>query len=260
MELEAVLRAVEALPGPLRIHSDSTYVVNCFNDRWYEGWLSRGWKNSQKKPVANRDLWEPLVDAYLERADEIEFIWVKGHAGNTWNERADELAVAAAEAVVAELAGPVGAPHAAAASAPWPADRALWVSGVAAPSDDQVRDLEKAIDGMTPGSDILISGLRRGVELIAAEAARARRVEVGVVLPFDDPAAKWPAPDRQRFERVRATATYEVVMDGDRSAPGVAVAARNDWVLDQVIGVIAVADPDGVEAAEGRGLTVIAID
>ncbi len=258
MELEAVLRAVEALPGPLRIHSDSTYVVNCFNDRWYEGWLSRGWKNSQKKPVANRDLWEPLVDAYLERADEIEFIWVKGHAGNTWNERADELAVAAAEAVVAELADTVVKP--AATAAPWTAGRALWVSGVAAPSDDQVRDLERAVDGLTPGSDILISGLRRGVELIAAEAALARRIEVGIVLPFEDPAAKWPAPDQQRFERVRSTAIFEVVMGGDPSAPGVAVTARNEWVLDHVIGVIAVADPVGVDAAEARGLTVIAID
>ena len=99
MELEAVLRAVESLPGPLRIHSDSTYVVNCFNDQWYDGWLKRGWKNSQKKPVANRDLWEPLIDHYLQRVDEIEFIWVKGHAGNVWNERADELAVAAAQVV-----------------------------------------------------------------------------------------------------------------------------------------------------------------
>ena len=48
--------------GPLRIVSDSTYVVNCFRDRWYDGWKRRGWVNSQRKPVANRDLWEPLID------------------------------------------------------------------------------------------------------------------------------------------------------------------------------------------------------
>jgi ribonuclease HI len=260
MELEAVLRAVESLPGPLRIHSDSTYVVNCFNDRWYEGWLSRGWKNSQKKPVANRDLWEPLVAAYLERADEIEFIWVKGHAGNRWNERADELAVAAAEAVVADLAESAAAPGKASVAAPWPAGQALWVSGTATPSDDQVLALERAIDGLTPGSDILITGLRRGVELIAGEKARARRIEIGVVLPFDEPAAKWPLRDRQRFDSIRSAAAFEIVLGGDPAAPGAAVAQRNDWVLDHVIGVIAVADPEVAEVAEERGLTVIAVD
>ena len=48
--------------------SDSTYVVNCFRDRWWEGWLRRGWKNSQGKPVANRDLWEPLIALALDPA------------------------------------------------------------------------------------------------------------------------------------------------------------------------------------------------
>ena len=67
MEIQAALEAVTALDGPLEIVSDSTYVVNCFRDRWWEGWLARGWRNSQKKPVANRDLWEPLIAAY--RAD-----------------------------------------------------------------------------------------------------------------------------------------------------------------------------------------------
>ena len=47
--------------GPLLMVSDSTYVVNCFRDRWWQGWLARGWVTSAKKPVANRDLWEPLV-------------------------------------------------------------------------------------------------------------------------------------------------------------------------------------------------------
>ena len=67
MEIQAALEAVTALDGPLEIVSDSTYVVNCFRDRWWQGWLARGWRNSQKKPVANRDLWEPLIAAY--RAD-----------------------------------------------------------------------------------------------------------------------------------------------------------------------------------------------
>ena len=94
MEVQAVLHAIEHLEGPLEIVSDSTYVVNCFKDGWWRGWERRGWKNSQKKPVANQDLWKPLIALYKER--DITFRWVKGHAGNTWNDKADEFAVAAA--------------------------------------------------------------------------------------------------------------------------------------------------------------------
>ena len=56
MEIQAAFEAVKALPGPVEVVSDSTYVVNCFRDRWWQGWLARGWTNSQRKPVANRDL------------------------------------------------------------------------------------------------------------------------------------------------------------------------------------------------------------
>ena len=95
MELTAVLEAVRSLDGPLVVYSDSTYVVNCFRDRWWEGWIRRGWRNSQKKPVANRDLWEPLIKLVLSR--EIDFVWVKGHAGDLWNDEADRLATEAAD-------------------------------------------------------------------------------------------------------------------------------------------------------------------
>jgi len=94
MEIRAALEAVLALDGPLLVVSDSTYVVNCFRDRWWAGWLARGWVNSQKKPVANRDLWEPLVHAVNERGD-VAFHWVKGHSGHEMNDFVDRLAVAA---------------------------------------------------------------------------------------------------------------------------------------------------------------------
>lgn len=96
MEVMAVLRALEANPGQITIVSDSTYVVNCFRDKWWVGWLKRGWTNSQKKPVANRDLWEPLIALYRSRENEITFKWVKGHSGDRMNEKVDQLAVAAA--------------------------------------------------------------------------------------------------------------------------------------------------------------------
>jgi ribonuclease HI len=96
MDITAALEAARAYPtGPLTIVSDSTYVVNCFRDKWWDGWLRRGWLNSAKKPVANRDLWEPLIDIYLERRDELAFRWVKGHGTDPMNARADELAVSA---------------------------------------------------------------------------------------------------------------------------------------------------------------------
>ncbi len=92
MELTAVLRALEDLEGPIEIYSDSTYVVNCFNQKWYVGWMRKGWRNSKGDPVANRDLWEPLLDLYLKSPTNYSFHWVKGHSGVAGNELVDELA------------------------------------------------------------------------------------------------------------------------------------------------------------------------
>lgn len=94
MEIAAALEALRALSEPLEIVSDSTYVVNCFKQRWYDGWLANGWKNSQRKPVANRDLWEPFIELALAR--KTTFRWVKGHGTDPMNNLVDELAVAAA--------------------------------------------------------------------------------------------------------------------------------------------------------------------
>lgn len=94
MEIQAALEAVRALQGPLVVVSDSTYVVNCFRDRWWAGWRRRGWTTSAKKPVANRDLWEPLVDLVEQRGD-VTFRWVKGHSGHPMNDLVDRLAVEA---------------------------------------------------------------------------------------------------------------------------------------------------------------------
>ncbi len=94
MELQAVLEAMRAIDGPLEVVSDSTYVVNCFRDRWWAGWHRRNWRNSQNKPVANRDLWEPLIDAVLAR--EVRFRWVKGHSTDPINGYVDRLAVESA--------------------------------------------------------------------------------------------------------------------------------------------------------------------
>jgi len=95
MEIRAALEALRAIPGDVTVVSDSTYVVNCFRDKWWVNWQARGWVNAAKKPVANRDLWEPLIALYQARVDEVRFTWVKGHSGDLMNDYVDQLAVAA---------------------------------------------------------------------------------------------------------------------------------------------------------------------
>jgi len=95
MEISAAFEALRALEGPIELVSDSTYVVNCFKQRWYATWQKNGWRNSQKKPVANRDLWEPFIGLVLQR--DVAFRWVKGHGTDLMNAWVDELAVLAAQ-------------------------------------------------------------------------------------------------------------------------------------------------------------------
>ena len=106
MEITAVLEALRRLGGPLVVVSDSTYVVNCFKDRWWAGWQKRGWRASTGKPVANRDLWEPLLELALYSGRPVEFRWVKGHSGDPMNDRVDELATAAADSQQGDESGP----------------------------------------------------------------------------------------------------------------------------------------------------------
>jgi len=96
MEITAVLQALQAIEGSVLVVSDSTYVVNCFRDRWWEGWRRRGWRNTAGKPVANRDLWEPLIALVVDSGRSVRFSWVKGHAGDPMNDRVDRLALDAA--------------------------------------------------------------------------------------------------------------------------------------------------------------------
>ena len=91
MELTAAIQALEALrrPAQVRLHTDSTYVLNGIT-KWITGWQRNGWQTQSKKPVKNADLWQRLAAAISPH--EVTWIWVKGHAGDPGNERADELA------------------------------------------------------------------------------------------------------------------------------------------------------------------------
>ena len=96
MELLAALQALRAFESSgeiVRIVSDSTYVVNCFRQKWWVRWEANGYRNSNKQPVANADLWRPLVE--FERTGRVEWGWVKGHSGDRLNDLVDRLAVAA---------------------------------------------------------------------------------------------------------------------------------------------------------------------
>jgi ribonuclease HI len=91
MELIAVIRALEALKRRcrVRLHTDSKYVQQGICE-WIHSWKKRGWKTAGKKPVKNEDLWRRLDE--LAGRHDIEWLWVKGHAGHEGNERADRLA------------------------------------------------------------------------------------------------------------------------------------------------------------------------
>lgn len=91
MELMAPIRALESLtrPSVVRVHTDSTYVRNGIT-KWLPGWKRNGWLTSGRQPVKNADLWQRLETAAGRH--EVEWLWVKGHAGHVDNERADRLA------------------------------------------------------------------------------------------------------------------------------------------------------------------------
>ncbi len=91
MELMAAIKSLEALTRPCKVnlHTDSQYVKNGIT-KWMHGWQRNGWRTASKKPVKNAELWKELISATDKH--EVEWHWVKGHAGHPENERADELA------------------------------------------------------------------------------------------------------------------------------------------------------------------------
>ena len=93
MELTAVIEGLKALKEPcsVTLTTDSKYVCDAINQGWLNSWIKNNWRKSDKKPVLNIDLWQELLP--LLNAHQVEFVWVKGHAGHKYNERCDELAV-----------------------------------------------------------------------------------------------------------------------------------------------------------------------
>ena len=94
MELMAAREAIREVGSPMVIVTDSRYLSDCFEKNWWKKWVANGWRTSDKKSVKNKDLWQPIIEAY--QSGLVEFRWVRGHAGNPGNEAADRLASLAA--------------------------------------------------------------------------------------------------------------------------------------------------------------------
>lgn len=93
MELTAVITALEALKEPCKVvlTSDSKYIIDAVTKGWAEKWRKNGWTRGNNEKALNPDLWEKLLE--LLKVHDVEFVWVKGHAGHKENERCDALAV-----------------------------------------------------------------------------------------------------------------------------------------------------------------------
>ncbi len=251
MEISAAYEAVAALQGRLEVVSDSTYVVNCFRDRWWEGWIRKGWVNSQRKPVANRDLWEPFVELVADRGD-VTFRWVKGHAGDPMNDLVDRLAVEAAAAQhgrtgtgtpedlgPADTLGPV-------VDDPAIEGHGLVVLGhrpteLGGYEDNPVADAVRArlarifeAKAVIEPQLVVVSGLRLGAEVLGAEAALEVGVPLAVVLPYPDPQSVWPAPAQARFEALAGRAEQTLLLQrrspSSKQQAGAALARRDAWL------------------------------
>jgi ribonuclease HI len=252
MEIRAVLEAAQALEGPLKVVSDSTYVVNCFRDNWWRGWLERGWLNKAKKPVANQDLWKPLIELYQAAPGRIDFEWVKGHSGDPMNDLVDRLAVEAARTQQGQSGVGVPAVLGPADDAGSPRDepppgRRVVVAGhrppalggydenpVAAGVRGKLADVLTAKKSMHPDLTVL-TGLGLGAEQLGAEAASAAQVPYIAVLPYPDQESVWPVTSQGRYRSLLQGASDKVLLQRDppetKQKAGAALSRRDGWLV-----------------------------
>jgi ribonuclease HI len=249
MELQAVIDACETFDGRLSVVSDSTYVVNCWRDRWWEGWLARGWKNSSKQPVANKDLWERLIVHF--QSGRMAMQWVKGHSGDPMNDLVDRLAVrACVEQKAAEGAEPpegkVGPADLIAEKVETLDGHAVLVAGAKPPQmggydpnpiATRVLDLLRTrllAEKLLHPDLVVVSGMDLGASVMGVEAAASLDIPYVAVLPYPQMESVW-RKESQEHHRTLLGGAREVVTVG-RTAPqtkqaaGGALRRRDDWL------------------------------
>jgi ribonuclease HI len=244
MELTAVLRAIEANPGPLVVVMDSTYVKDGL-ERWSVNWERNGWRTKAGEPVKNREIWEPLVALRKARGSELSFEWVKGHSGDPMNDFVDELAVAQRDLHRERAGGTVaGSPGGGGRIADLPPEEQraerrrrdprippghlLLVVGHTPdalggwepnPIADKVREELRAIFEAQVAIHpdlVVLTGVRPGAEQLAAEAAIAADVPYVAVVGFPDQDRNLSPASRARFADLVGRAERSVQLEKKR--------------------------------------------
>ena len=273
MEIEAALDATRSLDGPLEIVSDSTYVVNCWRDRWWESWVRNGWRNKAKKPVANQDLWEPLVAEFA--TGRITLRWVKGHSGDAFNDLVDKLAVEAANLQRGRTGS--GTPDVSDVPADDPTSgvdprvpdgRRVVVTGHRPPelggygenpiTSDVRRRMTEILTAKRSLHDdlVVMTGMGLGAEQLGAESAIEAEVPFVAVLPYPEPDAMWPEESRRRYRSLVSAAAGTVLLQmkkpENKLRAGAALARRDAWLARHASEALVVWDGD--DAVVGRAV------
>lgn len=270
MEVTAALEAIRALPGALVVVSDSQYVVKCHSDRWYESWEKKDWKNSKRQPVANLDLWKPMVELFHSRGGELSFRWVRGHSADPMNDLVDRLAVEAARTQAgrsgreppidlgapdeptprrptsSQVAGTVPVGHRLVVMGHRPPDLGGYGDNpVAAALRAKIAEILSGLAVVHPDL-VVITGLGLGAEQLGAQAAAQLGVPYVAVLPFPDPQEVWPATSRAVYHDLLAGAAGTIVVSpskpASRQAAGIALRRRDDWVISNASAALVVWD------------------
>lgn len=259
MEIAAALNALRALPGTLLVVSDSQYVVRCHTDRWFETWEKKDWKNSKRQPVANPDLWRPMVELFHAKGDDLEFRWVRGHGADPMNDLVDRLAVEAARTQVGrsgrEPPTDLGAPDdlvpgrgaVEPAGGIVPAGHRVVILGhrppelggygenpVAAALQGKLAEILGALTVLHPDL-VVLTGLGLGAGQLGARAAAQAGVPYVAVLAFPNPEEVWPSASRALHQRLVADASATITMSrakpASKAAAGMAMGRRDDWLI-----------------------------
>lgn len=271
MELTAVLRAIEDNPGPLTVVMDSTYVKNGL-ERWVHNWVRNGWRTRDGKDVKNRDLWEELVAVLADRRREVEFEWVKGHSGDRMNDLVDELAVVQRDlhrgSVGTGASGGSGGADGTSRSAGGarladlppdeqraerrrrdpriPPGHLMLVVGhgpdelggweenpLSARIRDQLTEMFEGHRRIEPDL-VVVTGMRPGAELLAAEAAVRADVPYAAVAAFPDQHSRLSTGVRARIDDLTGRAAHEVRLEkkvpADKDAFVKAMRRRDAWL------------------------------